>query len=130
MNVMKVHRSVRAVLQAQQKDPEFQKEWERTAVARAVALRLVRYRQQNGLSQTGLARLLGMKQPAVARLEAGDHTPRLETLLQVSRKLGIEVAVVIGPNGASSRSLLGDVSEADVVERVTTEQGRLVVALA
>ena len=60
------------VLARQLKDPHFRAEWERTAVARAVAARLVEYRVEHELSQTALAHRLGMKQPAVARLEASE----------------------------------------------------------
>ena len=60
-------------------DPEIRREHDRTAFAHAVAMRVIGYRINNGLSQTGLARLLGMHQPAIARLEAGDHEPSLAT---------------------------------------------------
>ena len=58
-------------------DPEIRREHERTALAHAVAMRVIGYRSDHGLSQTGLARLLDMQQPAIARLEAGDHEPSL-----------------------------------------------------
>jgi predicted transcriptional regulator len=48
-------------------------------------MRVIGYRVDHGLSQTGLARLLGMHQPAVARLEAGDHEPSLATLSRPAR---------------------------------------------
>lgn len=60
------------------------REWERTALARAVAARVIAYRAEHGLSQTALAGRLGMTQPALARLESGEHnrpacaTQRLE----------------------------------------------------
>jgi transcriptional regulator with XRE-family HTH domain len=74
-------------------DPEFRAEWERTAPARAVANRLVAYRAAHGLSQSALARRLGMSQPAVARLEMGEHLPTLTTLARIARALDIEIAV-------------------------------------
>lgn len=64
------------------RDEDFRREWERTALARAVAIRLVQYRAEHELSQRALAAKLGMKQPAIARLEAGDHTPSIETLVR------------------------------------------------
>ena len=51
-------------------DPEIRREHERTALAHAVAMRVIGYRIDHELSQTALARLLGMHQPAIARLEA------------------------------------------------------------
>jgi len=56
-------------------DPEFRREWERTALARAVAVRVIAYRAVHGLSQTALAGRLKMTQPAIARLESGSSSP-------------------------------------------------------
>jgi hypothetical protein len=44
------------VLAEDLQDPEFRAEWERTAVARAVAIRVVGYRAEHGLTQTQLAK--------------------------------------------------------------------------
>ena len=85
------------VLAEQMEDPAFAQEWQRTALARAVAMRLVSYRAEHGLSQTKLAQLLGMKQPAVARLEGGDHVPTLLTLARLSQALGMEFHIDITP---------------------------------
>jgi ribosome-binding protein aMBF1 (putative translation factor) len=78
-------------------DPEFRLEWERTALARAVAEAVIRYRTERGLSQTALARLLGWSQPVVARLEAAEHNPTMDTLVTLSRTLGLRVQVDVGP---------------------------------
>jgi ribosome-binding protein aMBF1 (putative translation factor) len=80
-------------------DPEFRTEWERTALGRAVATKVVAYRAEQALSQTALAKLLGMSQPAVARIESGEHNPTFPTLLRISRALGIELAIDITPAG-------------------------------
>jgi transcriptional regulator with XRE-family HTH domain len=63
-----------------------------------VAIRLVEYRAEHGLSQRALAAKLGMKQPAIARLEAGDHTPSIETLVRLSRGLGMRFRLDITPD--------------------------------
>jgi hypothetical protein len=55
--------------------PKFRAEWERTALARAVAEAVIRYRAEHGLSQTALARVLGWSQPAGCGDECG--VPRL-----------------------------------------------------
>ena len=64
------------VLEEMLQDPAFRAEWERTALARAVAEAVIRYRAERHLSQSALARLLGWRQPVVARLEALSTTPR------------------------------------------------------
>src|SRR5688500_5231678 len=85
------------VLEKHLRDPEFRAEWERLAPARVVANRLILYRLDHNLSQTALGRILGMSQPAVARLEAADHVPSLETLIRIAERLNIEISVEIAP---------------------------------
>src|SRR5260370_40530218 len=85
------------VLAEMLQDPEFRAEWERTALARAVAEAVVGYRAEHRLSQTALARLLGWSQPVVARLEAAEHNPTMDTLLALARTLGLRVQVDGGP---------------------------------
>lgn len=78
-------------------DPEYRAEYERTAFAHQVALRVIGYRAENSLTQTQLAERLGMRQPAIARLEAGEHEPSLSTLARLSRGLGIDFHIDITP---------------------------------
>jgi ribosome-binding protein aMBF1 (putative translation factor) len=78
-------------------------EYIRTALARAVAMRVLAYRTERGMSQTALARELGMQQPAVARLEAGDHEPTFSTLERLARGLGIEFHIDITPAASGLR---------------------------
>jgi ribosome-binding protein aMBF1 (putative translation factor) len=80
-------------------DPEYRAEWERTRFAHEVAMKVIAYRVEHNLSQTALARKLGMRQPHVSRLEAGDVTPSLDTLQRVSRELGIEFHLNVTPSG-------------------------------
>jgi transcriptional regulator with XRE-family HTH domain len=70
-----------------------------TGFANAVAIKLIRYRVEYGLSQTQVARKLGMHQPAIARLEAGIHEPTLYTLSRLAKGLGIEFRIVVASNG-------------------------------
>ncbi len=120
-------KSRKQVLQKDLKDPGFRAQWERSALARAVALRLVAFRAEHELSQVQLARKLGMKQPMVARLEAGEKNPTWETLVRLSERLGIEFVVDIVP--PRRKSMIGtQIDRAEVVERVSTGQGRVVIA--
>jgi ribosome-binding protein aMBF1 (putative translation factor) len=80
-------------------DPEYRREWERTALARAVAVKVIAYRAEHSLSQTALAKRLKMSQPAVARLESGEHNPTFPMLLRISNALGVELAIDITPGG-------------------------------
>lgn len=83
-------------------DSEFREAWEATALAREVAVFLVRYRTDHRLSQTALARRLGVSQSQVARLEEGEHEPRVATLRRLSEVLGMTVNLTIEPPAGPS----------------------------
>ncbi len=87
--------------------PEFRARWEQSALARAVAIAVVDYRAKHRLTQTRLAHHLGVRQPHVARLETGEHTPSIEMLQRLSRVLGLRFIVDVSParRGAPTRSL-------------------------
>ena len=80
-------------------DPEFAAEWERLALARMVAARLIAYRFEHGLSQRELAKRLGVSQPRVVELESGEKNPQIETLVKVATATGIEFAFDVVPFG-------------------------------
>lgn len=82
-------------------DPEYRAEWERTALARAVAVAIVRYRTEHALSQRDLAQRLGMKQPQIARLELGEVNPTVDTLARTASQLGIGFTIDVGRAGLS-----------------------------
>ncbi len=84
-------------------DPEYRSEWERTTLAAAVALHVLKYREQHELSQTKLGELLAMSQPQVARIERGDHTPSLATLARLCVVLDTEFNIDIRPSGRPAK---------------------------
>lgn len=85
------------VLAEELRDPEFRAEWERTALARWLAVVVLRYRAEHGLSQRQLSERLGVHQSDVARMESGEHTPTVERLVRVSSGLDIELMIDIRP---------------------------------
>lgn len=113
-----------------ERDPEFRAHWERTALARAVANALIGFRIEHGLTQTQLGRRLGMRQPQVARLEVGGHTPSLDTLRRLAQLLGTRLVVAISPAGQQSPSTAFPLpKDARVLEDLIASDGsRLVVA--
>jgi ribosome-binding protein aMBF1 (putative translation factor) len=80
-------------------DPEFAEEWARLALARHVAVEVIRYRSQNGLSQRALAEQLGVSQPRVVELESGEKNPQFETLAHIVAVTGIELAISLTRSG-------------------------------
>jgi transcriptional regulator with XRE-family HTH domain len=110
-------------------DPAFRAEWERTALARAVALRLVRYRADLDLSQRELAKLLELKQPQVARLERGDVNPTLETLMRLAGALEIEFTIDVRPTSRKAR-LVTQRAQDEALTSYETERAVALVAAA
>jgi transcriptional regulator with XRE-family HTH domain len=80
------------------KDPQYRAEHERTRFANEVAVELVQYRTAHQLTQRELAEKLNMRQPHIARLESGEHEPKLSTLQKLSSALDLEISVDIKPN--------------------------------
>ena len=55
---------------------------------------LIKARQEKGLSQKKLEELRGVKQPVIARMEKGQTSPQLDTILKVLAPLGKTLAIV------------------------------------
>ena len=101
--------------------------WERTALARAVANAVVAYRTAHHLSQGALAARLGMKRPAISRLELGEHNPSIETLERLASVLGLRFIVDVAPPGRAAATLPPDVH---VVGDATGADGTRVLVAA
>lgn len=99
-------------------DSEFRDYWERTALARAVAVAVIRYRSKHRLSQRALARQMGMPSSQIARLELGEHNPSIDTLQRLAKGLGQRFIVAVAPDQATELTLPQGVQIlADVVLR-------------
>lgn len=110
-------------------DPRFRAEWNKSAVARAVALKIIQYRAANRLTQDQLAAKLGLRQPAVARLELGEVTPSFATLTKIAARLNMELLIDIKPGRLKSK-LINDAAERSGVKISTADGGRVLVAAA
>jgi transcriptional regulator with XRE-family HTH domain len=115
--------SAKEVLAESLLDAEFRAIWEAQAPARALALLLVKYRAEHGLTQTALARKIGISQPAVARMEIGEHMPTIKTLMKISEALDIEILLDIKPAARPRSWVSPEADNARVVQRVTTANG-------
>jgi ribosome-binding protein aMBF1 (putative translation factor) len=54
-------------------------------------------REAHGFSQTQLAELVGTKQPAIARLESGRVTPRIDLLQKIAKALNSRLVIQLVP---------------------------------
>lgn len=92
-------------LEAQLKDPTFAERYERAGEAWDVALQLTALREQAGLSQSELARLLKTTQQQVSRLESPAYEGHsLSMLRRVANALDARVRVVIEPLAAAGKN--------------------------
>jgi transcriptional regulator with XRE-family HTH domain len=109
-------------------DPEFRAEWERTGLARAIAVAVVQFRTDRGVSQRELASRLGMTQPQIARLERGDVNPNMDTLIRVAVGLGIELNISVTPANHRPRLLTKRALTRNVVGATHTDRADVLVA--
>ena len=76
-------------------DDEFVKPEEREKINFEVSLigKMIEAREAKGLSQRELAKLSGVKQPAIARMESMKAIPQIDTLLKVLIPLGYTLEI-------------------------------------
>lgn len=91
---MKAHR--RYVKEQIKRDPRFAKDLEEARAEVRLAVMIARLRKERGWSQRDLAKITGIKQPQIARIEKGGQMPTLETLWRLADAL--KAQVVIGPH--------------------------------
>jgi DNA-binding XRE family transcriptional regulator len=56
--------------------------------------KMIEAREKKGLTQRDLARLSGVRQPAIARLESMKVTPQIDTLFKILNPLGYTIQIV------------------------------------
>jgi predicted transcriptional regulator len=75
------------------KDPVVAKEYNRLAPEYAVISQLIAIRAEKKLTQKELAKSMGTKQSAIARLESGNYNPTLEFLQKTAEALGRKLTI-------------------------------------
>ena len=81
--------------------PEVEDLYEATRFARRLGRAVRDLRDQQGWTQTELARAAGMTQPAVARFEAGGTVPTIPVLDRLARALGADLVVELRKRSAA-----------------------------
>jgi len=71
---------------------------------------------------------LGMKQPQVARLELGEVSPSMDTLMRVASRLGIEFTIDVRPAGAPARNITKSAQTRSAVGSLRTDGAEFLVA--
>lgn len=79
------------------KNPEFVREYEALETEYRLLEAIIRRRLEKGMTQEALARRIGTKQAAIARLESGRANPTLGFLRKVAEALDAELEVGLRP---------------------------------
>ena len=87
-------RTFKSRLQEDIKDPEFKAYYQEERQALKLAMKIAELRNQKGLTQQELARLMGTSQQAISRIESGDYEGfTLKTLEKIAEATGMRVEI-------------------------------------
>lgn len=75
------------------KDPEFKARWDAREPERQATYALIEARIKRKLTQRELAKKIGIKQPSLARVEKGKHTPSIAMLSKIAAGLGKKLEI-------------------------------------
>ena len=76
------------------KDPEFKAHYEEEKQALMLAIKIAELRENKGLSQQQLAKLMGTSQQAISRIESGEYEGfTLKTLEKIAEAMGMKVKI-------------------------------------
>lgn len=74
-------------------DPATKKEFDKLTPRYAVISQLIEARIKNKMTQLDVAKKVGTKQSAIARLESGNVNPSLEFLQKIAQVMGYKLSV-------------------------------------
>jgi DNA-binding XRE family transcriptional regulator len=81
-------------LREELKDPEFKRHYDEERQALKLAIKIAALREQKGLSQQELAKLMGTSQQAISRIESGEYEGfTLKTLEKIAEATGTKVKI-------------------------------------
>jgi DNA-binding XRE family transcriptional regulator len=76
------------------KDPEFKMHYQEERQALKLAMKIAELRDQKGLSQQELAKLMGTSQQAISRIESGKYEGfTLKTLEKIAEATGMRIKI-------------------------------------
>ncbi len=76
-------------------DPDVAHEYEDLKPKYEMIRSIIERRNKLRMSQAQLAKKVGMKQPAISRLETGNHNTTLNTFFKVTRALDLDISFKI-----------------------------------
>lgn len=89
------------------RDPQFRREVEETLTGMRIEQDLAALRELRGVTQAELARMIGVKQPMIARLESGKaQNIGVRTLVRIATALGGQVHLAIKADSRPRRPIV------------------------
>lgn len=74
-------------------DPAVRREYDALAPQYELASKLIELRLRRKLSQAALAKKIGTKQSAIARLESGSYNPSMQMLRKIAHATGTRLTI-------------------------------------
>lgn len=107
------------------RNPKLKAEYDKLGPRYEVINALISARRKGGLSQSDLARRMGVQPNVISRLESAEHSPRLDTLVAAAAAIGCDLRVqFVRRRGVSPPARLTTVGSRAVSERKGTDKGR------
>jgi transcriptional regulator with XRE-family HTH domain len=89
------------------RDPKFRRDVEESLMGLRIEQDLAALRELRGVSQAELARMIGVKQPMIARLESGKgQNIGIRTLVRIATALGAQVHLTIRADARPHRPIV------------------------
>ena len=85
------------LIKKQMKNPKFREEMEKTELEYQIARAMMKARLEKNMTQTQVAKIAGIDQADVSRVENGIGNPKISTLRRIANSLGMEVRFDLVP---------------------------------
>lgn len=85
------------LIKKQMKNPKFREEMEKTELEYQIARAMMKARLEKNMTQTQVAKVAGIDQADVSRVENGIGNPKISTLRRIANSLGMEVRFDLVP---------------------------------
>ena len=79
------------------KNPEFEKEWNEDSAERQLAAFVINERSKRNMTQTQIAKVVGVGQANLSKIENAEARPTLKTISSIAKKLGYELKLEFRP---------------------------------
>ena len=101
-------RSLNDAMTKRMKEPEFAAQWDTLEPEVQITRAIIEGRQKNHVTQTQLARVTGIRQSNISKLENGTGNPSLRTLKRLAAGMGMKLKLEFVPAGAETAEPMGE----------------------